>query len=246
MQTFASMNALVDKVVAALHLSLPATQPAPREVPPPVAGFVGRVRELERLMGTLRSGQSVELAARVAGMGGVGKSALAAEAMRRLASEEPTPFPGGMKWVRCDGRTGMEGLAWVYAQLLAAWGEREEVRGARTAVEEVEAREAQLRAALRLQPNSLALLDNVEVAFPLARAVDTLSAPGMRLLVTARHRPSLPQLRLLSLDTLEEDAAVALFAERFTAQDGDWEAARDEPMARRARRRSLPNCSELI
>jgi tetratricopeptide (TPR) repeat protein len=246
-QTFASMDELVDKVVAALHLSLPATQPAPREVPPPVAGFVGRERELERLMDTLRSGQSVELSALVAGLGGVGKSALAAEAMRRLASEEPSPFPGGMTWVRCDGRTGMEGLAWVYAQLLTAWGEREEVRGARTALEEAEAREAQLRATLQAQPTALALLDNVEVEFLLARAVATLSALGMRLLVTARHRPSLPQLRLLSLDILEEDEAVALFAKRFTAQDGDWEAVRDAPVAKAvvARLGHLPLAIEL-
>jgi hypothetical protein len=45
---------------------------------------------------------------------------VAAEEVQVLA-EDPAVFPGGITRVRCDERTGLEGLTWTLDQLLAAW-----------------------------------------------------------------------------------------------------------------------------
>lgn len=237
---FASRDELVDQVTAALYTYLLGIgRPAriPRDLPPRAAGFVGRTTELETLLTTLRGGESVGLSALVSGLGGVGKSALAAEALARVAAD-PTAFPGGVTWLRCDTRTGLEGLTWVDDQLLAAWGVRlaaEALRGVGTEPEvQLVAREQALRERLGKLPGpALALLDNVEVDFPLERALDQLKPLGVRLLVTARHRPRLPgKLRLQTLETLDPEAGLALFVERYTAQEGAWVAARDAAAAR--------------
>lgn len=235
---FSTQEELVDKVAAALYqylLDVGRPGRIPRDLPPKVPGFVGREDELERLMSTLRQGQSVGLSALVAGLGGVGKSALASETLQRL-SQDASAFPGGITFVRCDGRTELEGLAWVYDQLLAAWGVRlppEALRGVSTQEGQVEAREQALRERLGHLPGpALALMDNVEGDFLLARALDHLHSLDITLLVTARQRSSLHGLRELPLDILDTDAAVTLFAERYMAKNGDWNAGRDEPAAR--------------
>ncbi|GEM_PF-2832630 len=99
---------------------LPVPPRPPRRLPPRVRGFVGRERELQELCDRLRDGESVALAAAVAGMGGVGKSALAIEVVHHLAAD-PRAFSGGITWVRCDDRVALPGLIWVYDQLLADW-----------------------------------------------------------------------------------------------------------------------------
>ena len=109
---FTTIDDLTNTVAAAIFRYLLAEHwhqgaagtPAPRFLPPRAAGFVGRAPELVTLTQTLLTGQDTGLTALVSGMGGVGKSALAAEAVHRLA-QDPTAFPAGMAWVRCDGRT---------------------------------------------------------------------------------------------------------------------------------------------
>jgi tetratricopeptide (TPR) repeat protein len=206
----------------------------PRDLPPRVAEFVGRGTELATLCAGLRAGQSVGLSAAVAGMAGVGKSALAAEALHTLASE-PDAFPGGIAWVRCDGREDLPGLTWIYDQLLGAWGVAvppEAQAAAATPEAAAELRERALRARLRplddgpAQP-ALALLDNVERGLPVARALATLNPLGVTLLLTARFEPSAPGLRQYRLDVLDPDAALALFAERYAEKQGSWQADRD-------------------
>src|SRR6185312_10165024 len=112
-------------VAVALHRFLRERAPnqprPPLKLAPRAAEFVGRALELADLCQRLRSGQSVGLSALVAGLGGVGKSALAAEALAMLAAD-PDAFPGGVTWARCDGREGLTGLAWLYDELLADWG----------------------------------------------------------------------------------------------------------------------------
>jgi tetratricopeptide (TPR) repeat protein len=228
---FTSLDDLVDRVAAALNrylIDLGRTPRIPHDLPPQVPGFVGRADELAHLTATLQSGQSVGLSALVAGLGGVGKSALASEVLHQLADDA---FPGGLTWVRCDGRTGLEGLNGVYDQVLAAWGvplPPEALRGVATPEAEAAVREQALRDRLHPPGAALVLLDNVEVAFPLDRALEHLTPQALTLLVTARHQPSLPGLRLLSLDVLEPAAAVQLYTERYTDRGGTWEAARDE------------------
>lgn len=76
-------------------------------------------------------------------------------------------------------------------------------------------------------PPALALLDNVERGFPLARTLDTLAALNITALVTARHQPDVPRLHIQRLDVLDPAAAVALFAERYRDKGAVWDAAHD-------------------
>jgi tetratricopeptide (TPR) repeat protein len=212
---------------------------APRDLPPRATGFVGRERELAALTHALRSDGQEGAAVALVGMAGAGKSTLAAETVAALAADAAA-FPGGVTWVRGDGRTGLVGLTWIADQLLAAWGaplSGEDLAHATTPEREVEARERALRHALTRVGSSLApalvLLDNVEHDLPLARLLDLLAPLGVRTLVTARHEPASPRTRLVRLEALESAPAVELFAERYTARGGAWEVARDGEPARK-------------
>jgi tetratricopeptide (TPR) repeat protein len=211
----------------------------PHELPPPAPEFVGREAELAALCDLVRRGSGAGLAAAVSGMAGVGKSALAAEAVHVVTADADT-FPGGVTWVRCDGRAGLPGLTWIYDQLLAAWGislSPEDLARAPTPAGEVELRERTLRA--RLGPASdgapplaaLVFLDNVERDLPIGRALDVFATLGLTALLTARHEPSSPRLRLLPLDVLAPEAATALFAERYSGRGGGWDVGRDRSSA---------------
>jgi tetratricopeptide (TPR) repeat protein len=234
---FTTPDDLGRRVATALYPYLPEGLRPPHDLPPRIPGFVGRESDLQTLIATLRAGQSVGLSAAVAGMAGVGKSALAVEVVYRLAAD-PDAFLGGTTWVRCDERTGLAGLAWVYDQVLAAWDltlAPEEIGRAATPTAAVELRERALR--FRLGPRladkagvptpALVLLDNVERDLPLARALDTLTPLGITVLVTTRYEPSSPHLRLFKLDVLERDAAIQLFAERYADRGGVWDVAHD-------------------
>lgn len=231
---FTSPFDLMVQVASALHqylLDLELPVHLPLALPPRVPGFTGQEAALMDLLRSLRARQSLALSTLVVGLGGVGKSALASEAMHRLA-DEADAFPGGLTWVRCDGQIGLEGLIWVYDQLLDAWGVRPTAKtlsdlDARPEVQ-AEFREQTLRSRLRRLPGpALALLDNVEVDFPLGRALEHLTPLGIKLLVTARYRPALRGLRVQSLDALNVEEAVALFRERYVAGGGRWDETRD-------------------
>src|SRR5579883_575398 len=255
---FTTADDLANKAVGAIHRYLLYEQWStflqdrrpPRRLPLRAPGFVGRETELATLTETVLSGQSTGLSALVNGMGGVGKSALAAEVLYRLA-QDPTAFPAGIGWVRCDGRTGDEGLIWVYDQLLATWDASlapEVVAQATTPQASIRLREQQLTRVFHpfpltpeiaasgdgsssqtQAPAALILLDNVEVDFPLTTALETLASLHATVLLTARHRPANERLRVVSLNVLSSQASVALFHERYSAKGGDWQQARDAP-----------------
>jgi hypothetical protein len=222
-------------VSVALHRFLRDREPTrprpPLTLAPRAPGFVGRASELDDLCLRLRAGQSVGLSALVAGLGGVGKSALAAEALATLAAD-PSAFPGGVTALRCDERAGFPGLTWLYDQLLQDWGvplSPEQVAQAQALAlaagsnnpdagpaTEADYYERALRTRFRAfaspdgtLPSALALLDNVEPAFPLARALATLSALNITTLVAARHQPAIPGLQIHRLDVLDPAAALA-------------------------------------
>jgi hypothetical protein len=203
---------------------------APRDLPPRPLGFVGRRRDLSELDSWLRQGQAVA----IVGLGGLGKSSLAAEALSVVASA-PGAFPGGVTWVRCDQRSGLDGGIWILDQLLAAWNASlpAEVSARVTSPEDgLELRERALRRRLGLaegQPSaSLVLLDNVEPGLLLGRLLDTLEPLGIVPLLTTRVEPSSQRVRLLRLDALDAQSGVRLFAERFTNRGGNWDATCDE------------------
>jgi len=208
----------------------------PRSLPPRVSAFSGRKQEVAALCRTLVRGRETGQSAAVYGMPGVGKSALAGEVLHVLA-EDPATFSGGVTWIRCEGRTGLSGLAWLDEQVLAAWGLALTPEESARAVSEEDAvalRERVLRQ--RLRPASatekpapaLVLLDNVERDIPIGRALDTLTPLGITALLTARHEINMPQVALTHLDILPPDAAKQLFAIRYAGRGGDWNPDRDD------------------
>jgi tetratricopeptide (TPR) repeat protein len=237
---FTTPDDLAKKVAAALHQYLQShpsapTLPPPHTLPPRAPGFVGREVDLQALVAGLQQGHAMA----VVGMGGLGKTSLAAEGVHALAAE-PDAFPGGVTWVRCNQRSGPDGAIWILDQLLAAWNASlpAEVTARVTSPEEgLELRERALRrrlgvAAGEQQPVArLVLLDNVEPGLLLGRLLDALAPLGVVPLLTTRVEPSTSRVRLLRLDALEASSGIRLFAERFRDRGGSWDAARDESAA---------------
>jgi len=75
-----------------IHLHPPSSPVIPCDHPALDEHFLGRDRELAELLGALHPGRVVT----VCGPGGMGKSALAAQAVHQLAQQEPTHFPDGI------------------------------------------------------------------------------------------------------------------------------------------------------
>jgi tetratricopeptide (TPR) repeat protein len=235
---FTTPDDLAKKVATALHQYLQARPsapalPPPHNLPPRAPGFVGREQDVQALTAVLRDGQREGVSTAVVGMGGLGKSSLAAEAVGLLAAPPPA-FPGGLTWVRCEDRVGLPGLVWIEDQLLAAWGASlpdDVIARASTPEEGLELRERALRERLRptaaLEP-ALALLDNVERDLPVSRLLDTATPLGITTLMTCRSEPSSPRVRLLRLEALGQTAGVHLFAARYQARGGSWVRERDE------------------
>src|SRR5581483_12103736 len=73
---------------------------------PLTSPLIGREAPLADLLAHLRAGASCG----ICGPEGVGKTALAAEAVARLAAEREA-FPGGMAWISCEDLEGEAGLA---------------------------------------------------------------------------------------------------------------------------------------
>lgn len=228
-ETVALAEAVVHRAQAAGRLRVELANP--RDLPPRAPGFVGRQADLAEITASLQQRQAIA----IVGMGGLGKSSLAAEAMHALASA-PGAFSGGVTWVRCDERTGLDGAVWIADQLLAAWGASlpaETTTRASTPEEGLVQREHALRKRLSADGGEsshaakLVLLDNVEPGLPLGRLLDTLEPLDVATLITTRVEPASQRLRLLKLDMLSPDAAMRLFAERFTNRGGVWDATRD-------------------
>ena len=216
-------------------------RPRVRKLPPDEYRFVGRDNELHWLREELRRAPGQRFALVVTGMSGVGKSALAARAVSMVA-EDPHAFPGGIVWVRCDGRMGLSGVAWIEDQLLTAFDAVLSPRGLTlthdaTSEQELEVRERALAA--RLRPTAggsnpapvLVFLDNVEHDLPLERIVDTLIPLSVTVLLTSRYEPSLQRLRIQRLDVLDPESAVEFFATRYADRGGVWNPERDTSAA---------------
>jgi class 3 adenylate cyclase/tetratricopeptide (TPR) repeat protein len=205
----------------------------PHDLPPQAPGYVGHSAELQATQAALTRPQA---AVAIIGLGGIGKSSLAAEVVATLA-EGAGHFPGGTGWVRCDERTDLDGLAWTLDQLLAAWEvslSPDALRDVTTLDEQVALRERALRERLQGKATpALAFLDNVEQGLPLQRVLDLALPLDLRILVTSRVELAESRVRLVRLESLPDAEGVQLFAERYTAKGGAWDEARDRSAAER-------------
>lgn len=193
-----------------IELDIPKVTPIglPRAVP-----FVGREHDLQEVMSKLQMGETIGVCA-LAGMGGVGKTALAAEAVGRLLAEG-TSFPGGAVWISCGGLKGEVGLAELWTRVawaLTLWpiaklSKREEKR-------------VRLGHALTQARGILLTLDNVEAELSIDPIIQTLAVPGHTvLLLTARQTLAPYKLNVVELRPLELATAQRLFVARLQQVD---------------------------
>jgi tetratricopeptide (TPR) repeat protein len=205
------------------------TRRIPRNLPPRTPTFVGREHELAQLEADLRLGTHAAVAVSVAGVGGVGKSVLAAEIVARIADDK-TVFPGGITWIRCNNQSGWEGVNAILTQLLLDWDitlSSEEFAGTSTPQQEAQIRAQALRLRLFLPGPALILLDHVERDLPIREITLLLTNLSITLLVTSRIPFSLPSLKYRNLEILAPDEALTLFRNHYLDKGGVWDETRD-------------------
>ncbi|MCX4684783.1 NB-ARC domain-containing protein [Kitasatospora purpeofusca] len=196
----------------------PAALLVPDQLPSSVADFTGRAAEAEALRAALREPGCVPVVA-VAGMGGVGKTALAVQVAHDLAGE----FPDGRLHLDLHGTDGRPTRPEdALAVFLRSFGV---VGGAiPTGLAERAARYRSLLSGRRV----LVLLDNARDAEQVRPLLP--GSPGCAVLVTGRTRiGALPNARFTELAVLSADEAVTLLTrvvggERVAAEP---EAARE-------------------
>ncbi|WP_433272674.1 tetratricopeptide repeat protein [Actinosynnema sp. CS-041913] len=171
--------------------------------------FVGREEEIERLSGRLRPGSGSTVSC-VAGMGGVGKTALALHCAR--AAVGAGWFPGGafsvdMRGYLADGGVPVES---VVRPLLRHLGV-DPLGAPADPGESVAVYQRVLDEMARSGREVLLVLDNVSTA----RQVEGLipAHPAHRVLVTTRDTLDIPAARGFSLDLLAADKATVLLDE---------------------------------
>ncbi|MFF1908797.1 BTAD domain-containing putative transcriptional regulator [Kitasatospora sp. NPDC058218] len=196
----------------------PTSTVVPAQLPAAAADFTGRQAEAEVLRAALREPGSVPVAA-VAGMGGVGKTALAVHVAHSLAAE----FPDGQLYLDLHGADGRptrpeEALA-VFLRSFGVVGE-----AIPAGLAERSARYRSLLSGRRV----LVLLDNARDAEQIRPLLP--GSAGCSVLVTSRTRlGALPNARFAELPVLPAEEAVTLLtrvvgAERVAAEE---EAARE-------------------
>lgn len=191
---------------------------------PEPPSFVGREGELAWVIERLRAGGAISITA-LRGMGGIGKTALAAVAVHRLHTEGR--FKDGIAVLLCAGKSDAASVA-------------QEVLARFSGGKIIEARtEAELAAAARRVlhgKDALIVLDNVEPELDIARVARPLKEAGATLLLTARHALPTAVVPLNSsrgLDLLAVDEALALFAESYGIDAFQAFSPTDAPAVRR-------------
>lgn len=176
-----------------------ATDDRPRTNLAPVPGvaLVGRTDALEALLRAVAEHTWVE----VVGPPGVGKSVLAEEACRRLASE----LPGGAWWVDCAVEKTPEGMAAAILRVLGLGGAEPELRV--------------LTALLIRRPPMAVILDNLEQIEGAEDWLRALARTGVRWIGTSTRTLRVGAGQTLELGGLSSESARALYL-RLAEQSG--------------------------
>lgn len=167
--------------------------------------LVGRDGDLEWLLGRLRGGVAPGMTA-IAGLGGIGKTALAAMAIHRLREEGR--FPDGVVVILCQGITDPTSiLQRVLGRLHPQRVQPETADPAHL---------SEIAQHLLRDKQSLVVLDNIEPGLVIEGVVTPLRAAGAAILLVARHllpRTVVPVDATRMLGLLSPDDALDLFAQ---------------------------------
>jgi len=175
--------------------------------------LIGRDAELAWALDRLRARETTAVTA-LRGMGGIGKSALAAVAIRQLRQERA--FPDGIAVVLCENLTDPVDVLRQALSRFAAGGRAPDADD----LPALAATAQQLLAGKR----ALITLDNIEPALPIEQVTGPLAAAGATLLLTARQMlpvAAVPVDGVRRLDLLAPDDALLLFAQSYGRLDAD-------------------------
>lgn len=198
-------------VLAAGERAQPTSYGPPSEVGllQPAEPFVGRADDLAWTMARLREARAGRVAV-LTGLGGIGKTALAAEAIRRLAKYHGR-FKDGIAVLPCHDRH--DALA-VLRDALAKFDaqrrppEERDWAGLVTAAQR-----------LLAGKDVLIVLENVERELPVAEVLQPLRDAGATVLITARHQLAgvVPAEAIRHLQLPPPDDALTIFAQAYGA-----------------------------
>jgi class 3 adenylate cyclase len=184
-------------------------------VPAATTRVVGREAELEDLHRRLLDGERLIT---LLGPGGVGKTTLLAELGRTVGPG----WSGGVWFVELAAATDLAGVGSAVAAVLGVAPGSDPIAAVGTA--------------LRARGRTLLLLDNAEqatAAVGQAVAAWRARAPDATFGVTSRERLGLQDERIVPIDGLTQDRAVALFAERASAVRPDFDPAAERAAVER-------------
>jgi predicted ATPase/DNA-binding SARP family transcriptional activator len=186
---------------------------SPRRVPTPPTPLLGRERELTALAELVRDADTRLVT--LTGIGGIGKTRLALELVRRLAPE----FRNG---------SAVATLATTRDPSLVPRAILEALE-----VPEIGQDAEELLARSLADSQLLLLVDNFEQVLPAARAVATLldAAPSVKVVVTSRAPLHVAAEREFPVPPLEDDEAAELFVSRAQAANPNFQLSEQNATA---------------
>jgi tetratricopeptide (TPR) repeat protein len=200
---------------------------SPRVVPlnmPLAHSLIGRHDTMSMLTAMLRTGSPNDVSA-LTGMGGIGKTVVAAEVAQELADDTGN-FPGGVAWISCDGLQRKKGLANLWAKVARALWLKQTA-----AQPDHQLRRAMLSESLTRRKRTLLVLDNIEPGLDVGILLDTLSVRDHTvLLLTARQRIASYRATAIELAPLEPSDARTLFMDRLAQAGGSLPIPAESPL----------------